>query len=59
MFSLSGPVKAAVGGVLATFAGMTAYNLSSRPTTQTVQGIDNTTLLAGLAVAGLFIFINR
>ena len=54
MFTM--PVRAALGSVFATFAGLSLYNYTSRPTTQTVQGIDNTTLMviAGVAALGLW-----
>jgi len=51
MLGLSAPVKSALAGGLLAMAGLATYNLTSRPTNQTVQGVDNTTLvmLAGAA----------
>lgn len=53
---MSQPVRAAIGGVLAAFAGLGFYNFTSRPTTQTVQGIDNTTLMVIAGVAAFAFF---
>jgi hypothetical protein len=58
LFRMSGPVAASIQGVIAAFGGLTIYNLSQRPTTQTIEGVDNTTLLAFAAVGGLFIWLN-
>ena len=55
----SAPVRAAIGGVIAAFAGLAGYNLTTRPTTQTVQGIDNMTLMVVAGVAALIVFWNR
>jgi len=53
------PVRAALGSVLATFAGLGFYNYTSRPTTQTVQGIDNTTLMVIAGAAAFVIYVTK
>ena len=54
MLGLGAPQKGIIGGVLATFVGLGVYNYTQRPTTQTVQGIDNLTLVA---IAGAIAFV--
>ena len=58
MLGLSAPMRGIISGVLATAAGFSVYNLSQRPTTQTIEGVDNTTLIAIAGVAALFIWFN-
>lgn len=61
MFKLgiSGPVWGAIASGFATIAGLGVYNMTSRPTTQTVQGIDNATLVVIAAAITLVAFWNR
>ncbi len=59
MFGLSGPVRIAIASVATAFAGMSVYNLTQRPTTQTVQGISNEVLIAGAAAIVLVMYLRR
>lgn len=59
MFGLTGPVKAAISGVAVGIGGISLYNISQRPTTQTVQGIDNTTLIVIAAATAFIIWLRK
>jgi hypothetical protein len=57
MLGLSGPVRAAIVATLATLGGLSVYNISQRPTTQTIAGVSNSTLMAVAAAVVLVIYL--
>lgn len=59
MIGLSGPVKSVLSGFALAVGGLSVYNLSQRPTTQTVQGVDNTTLVVIAAATAFIIWMRK